>query len=412
MGKICGIMRVEKRKRAAVYGLQIEANRTLADHMEGRDFDRSDIDWELTDQNVHLVHTENWNKEITRQLKEAGIKEITRGNNASVVLLDGLYTSSPEWFDSHSEEEARSYFNDCLEFHIEHFCGGDPSRVINCVIHLDETTHHMAVASIPILDTGEKLKLSAKDIMGNKSDYHHRQDSFYEEVSQKYGMERGEVLEEGELCLHTTKREWQIATQEERLAEVAEQAQLLEEALHDNEVRLMEQKAEIAKNNRVIDNQPHILTKAELREMAEEEKPVNKLTGKVSLSQDDYRSLLATKIEADSLKQERRQLNEVKEELNLEKRRIQDQKEDVFLEAKRQGLEQGSKEQQELVQKGKCFEELVDLAKHDRTLSESLHRALQPRIKKYPRLAKAVSEIFDWGKELVEHIRQSIKLKM
>ena len=29
------IMRVEKRKRAALYGLQIEANRTAADHEKG-----------------------------------------------------------------------------------------------------------------------------------------------------------------------------------------------------------------------------------------------------------------------------------------------------------------------------------------------------------------------------------------
>ena len=37
------IMRIEKRKRAALYGLQIEANRTAADHEKGRDFAASDI---------------------------------------------------------------------------------------------------------------------------------------------------------------------------------------------------------------------------------------------------------------------------------------------------------------------------------------------------------------------------------
>ena len=38
------IMRVEKRGRGAVYGLQIEANRKEEDH-EKREFERSDIDW-------------------------------------------------------------------------------------------------------------------------------------------------------------------------------------------------------------------------------------------------------------------------------------------------------------------------------------------------------------------------------
>ena len=217
MGQICGVMRVEKRKRDAVYGLQEEANRTLEDHLKGRDFERSDIDWTLTDQNQHMVYTKNWGKEISRQIKEAGIKEVMKGKNRSVVMLDGLYTASPEWFETHHPEEHLKYFQACLRFHTEQYCGGDPSRVINAVIHLDETTPHMQVASVPILDTGVKQKLSAKDIMGNMKDYRRRQDLFYEEVSQHFGMERGEVVEEGEIRLHTTKREWQIATQEEKL---------------------------------------------------------------------------------------------------------------------------------------------------------------------------------------------------
>ena len=80
------IMRVEKRKRAALYGLQIEANRTVADHEKGRDFAASDIKWELTDFNMFLVKSENWNKAVTAAFKEAEGQE--RKN--SVVVLDGF----------------------------------------------------------------------------------------------------------------------------------------------------------------------------------------------------------------------------------------------------------------------------------------------------------------------------------
>ena len=69
------IMRVEKRKRAALYGLQIEANRTLADHENGRDFAASDIRWELTNFNMFLVKSENWGKAVTAALKEAQVQE-------------------------------------------------------------------------------------------------------------------------------------------------------------------------------------------------------------------------------------------------------------------------------------------------------------------------------------------------
>lgn len=88
------IMRVEKRKRSALYGLQIEANRTAADHERGRDFAASDINWELTPFNLFLVKAENWGKAVTAALEEAKVQE--RKN--SVVVLDGFYGASPEWF--------------------------------------------------------------------------------------------------------------------------------------------------------------------------------------------------------------------------------------------------------------------------------------------------------------------------
>ena len=222
---MCGIMRVEKRGRAAVYGLQLEANRTKEDHEQGRDFDRSDIDWELTDTNEHLIKTDNWNQEITRQIKEVGAKE--RKN--SIVMLDGLYTASPEFFDDKTKEEARRYFEECLEFHVRHYCGGDRSRVINAVIHWDETTPHVQIASVPILESEKGFKLSARDIMGNRSDYRLRQDRFFEEVTKDKGLERGNLVEYDQdgitgilsraedAKVHTTKREWQIAVQAETI---------------------------------------------------------------------------------------------------------------------------------------------------------------------------------------------------
>lgn len=211
----CGIMRIEKRGRGAVYGLQIEANRTEDDHKRGRDFDQSDIDWKLTEQNIHLQHTANWNKEITRQIHEAGLKE--RKN--STVMIDGLYTASADWFETHTQDEAMQYFKDCLDFHVREYCGGDPSRVINAVIHLDETTPHMQVASVPIIEDEKGYHLSAKLICGGRQEFRLHQDRFFEQVSKSRGLERGEVREPAQTKAHTTKREWQIATQAERLEE-------------------------------------------------------------------------------------------------------------------------------------------------------------------------------------------------
>ena len=102
------IMRVEKRKRSALYGLQIEANRTAADHERGRDFAASDINWKLTPFNLFLVKAENWGKAVTAALEEAKVQE--RKN--SVVVLDGFYGASPEWFLDKTLDEVVDYFKD------------------------------------------------------------------------------------------------------------------------------------------------------------------------------------------------------------------------------------------------------------------------------------------------------------
>ena len=194
-----GIMRVEKRKRAAVYGLQIEANRTKKDHEAGRDFEKSDIRWEDTEKNIHLVRCDNWNRAITAALKEAGIKE----RKDSVVMLDAVYTASPAFFEGKTEQEKIAYFKACLAFHEAHY-----GKAINAVIHLDETTPHMQVVSIPLVEKENKITLSAKTLMGGKADYSARQDAFYEEVSRKFGLERGERNKNGRK--HLEKREWQL----------------------------------------------------------------------------------------------------------------------------------------------------------------------------------------------------------
>lgn len=207
----CGIMRTEKRGRGAVYGLQIEANRQPGD---GREFDLSDIAPERTGENIFLRQCDNWQREITREIHAAGVKE----RKDSVVMLDTLYTASPEFFERKTREEIVQYFRDCLAFHEREF-----GPAFNAVIHLDEATPHMQVASVPLIEDERGQHLSAKLVMGGRSDYRARQDRFYAEVSREYGLERGEVRDPAETKAHTTKREWQLATQEQRLERAKQQ---------------------------------------------------------------------------------------------------------------------------------------------------------------------------------------------
>lgn len=212
-----GIMRVEKRGRADVYGIQLEANRTVEQHEKGLEFDKSDIDWGKTDDNIFLVQTEQWNREITKAIKRIETETRKKTRKDAVVLLDGLFTASPEFFEGKTTQEIKKYFEDCLDFYVKEYCQGDETRVLNAVIHLDETTPHMQVVSIPVYTSESGNRLNAKIIMGNKTDYRKRQDRFFEAVSEKYRLERGEPASAINDKVHTTKREWQAATQEETI---------------------------------------------------------------------------------------------------------------------------------------------------------------------------------------------------
>lgn len=234
------IHRVEKRKKSAVFGLQIEANRTVADHEKGRNFDKSDIDWERTKLNQHFkgLHCQNWSEGISQELKKAGITKAPKSN--AVVLLDGLYTASPQWFEGKSKAEIIDFFKDCLKFHIQHY--GIP---LNAVIHWDEKSPHLAVASVPILETSQGAKLCAKEIMGGRADYRARQDQFFEQVAKSRGFERGERSDPKHKKKHLSVQDYkkqqneaQISAQERVLEKNRAEYQTIQKNLSESRVEL------------------------------------------------------------------------------------------------------------------------------------------------------------------------------
>lgn len=213
------IMNVDKQRRAAIYGLQLEANRQQGD---GREFDASDIDSSRTADNVFLRRCDSWNREITEQIKIAGVRE----RKDSIVGITGVYTASGEWFDTHSRNEWMKYFEDCLRFHDKVY-----GRCFNAVVHLDEDVPHMQCISVPLVQDERGWHLSAKIVMGGRSDYQRRQDQFFEEVGERYGMDRGIRKDAAEIKKHTTKREWQLATQDRELQQLQEQTAAAERQL-------------------------------------------------------------------------------------------------------------------------------------------------------------------------------------
>lgn len=179
------IMRNEKIKTMShCISLENEHNRASSEADLYKERFSPNIDWEKTDQNIYLVRKNNWKRIIDIELRKHNIKK----RKDAVLLIDSIYTASPEVIATWNKETLESYFKDCLEFHQKHF-----GLVINAVIHLDETTPHLHVDDIPLIQKEDgSWKLSAKEVIGNRSKMSKTQSDFYKEVGKKYGLERGE----------------------------------------------------------------------------------------------------------------------------------------------------------------------------------------------------------------------------
>ena len=207
------IMRTEKRKRTDLGGIQRENTRTATEY-------NNKVNPGMDIFNVTLKESSNWLQDIDNEIKAAGAK--TRAN--SVLALDTIYTASPEFFQGKTNEENDKFFRDCLKFHESHF-----GHIISAVIHYDETTPHLHIISVPLTKDG---RLSARDVIGNKSKMSKTQDSFFEQVGRGYGLERGIHMDGQEKKTHISAQEHELR---EIKQEIAREQERLEAAEHSEE---------------------------------------------------------------------------------------------------------------------------------------------------------------------------------
>lgn len=193
------IMRMEKRKKQDIARLQQEATRTAAEY-------NNQVVPGMEIYNQILQHNDNWLADIEREIDTAGAK--TRSN--SVVGLDTIYTASPEFFKLHNTQTIDKFFQDCLDYHRRRY-----GHVVSAIVHYDEQTPHMHIMSVPLTRDG---RLSAREIVGGRAQMAHAQDTFFEQVGQRYGLERGVHMDGPEKRSH-------ISAQENRLRELQAQVQ-------------------------------------------------------------------------------------------------------------------------------------------------------------------------------------------
>ena len=252
------VLRIEKFSKGDLGKIGAETERTAKRHRN------EDIDRERTPLNYYFKKSEGglsqaWNNMM--QNFGATYKETKKS-----FAFEGLViTSGHEFFTERGyipgeplPRELQKFFEDCYAFALRQIgYHGTDKNILSAVIHLDETTPHLQLYYIPIVDEGRK-KVYAKDERGKtlrnakgspvqakdsngksiftsaklkrpkvcssefweqrgaQISYGNLQDEFHEQVAWRYGLERGEV---GSNKKHTTKYQWQKQQQEKELAE-------------------------------------------------------------------------------------------------------------------------------------------------------------------------------------------------
>ena len=220
-----GVVHTEKRHSQDVHGISAENNRDVNNQ---REFTASNINWEKTQDNIYFKKSDDWLGDIKGELRSHGS---AKGRKDAVMWIHSVNSASPEFFEDKNKYEIEGFFRQCLAFHEKEYGG----HVINAVVHLDEPTPHMHVVSVPIVEkeakqekdenglikpTQKEYSLSAKKVIGNQSQMRRAQDHFYEQVEQRWGLERGETGDPKKKKKHLSNLEYKVQEEEKKLAEI------------------------------------------------------------------------------------------------------------------------------------------------------------------------------------------------
>ena len=255
------VLRIDKFSKGDLGKIGAETERTARQNRN------EDIDRNRTPLNYYFKKSEGglhaqWKKTV--QALNATFKETKKA-----VAFEGvIITSDKSFFENLGyipgeplPYELQKFFADSYLFLLREIgYHGTDQNILSAAVHLDETTPHLQLYYLPVVDEGRRKvyakgadgkvlrnekgsPVQAKDEHGKslyertqleqpkicssefweqrgaQSSFANLQDEYQEQVTRYYGLERGEM---GSSKKHTTKYQWQKRQQERELAEQTE----------------------------------------------------------------------------------------------------------------------------------------------------------------------------------------------
>lgn len=173
-----GICRVQKVKAAAVGSMQYHNDRLPGEHSN------PNIDHSKRGDNAEFIKHGSYRAEVNDRI-ERFRKSDRKVRKDAVVLVEGVMTASPEFFEGKSRDEVMAFFRDGFDFVKSEVGEGN---MVHFTLHMDESTPHAHFGFTPIKDG----TLSWKNYFDGRDALRGWQDRFFEKVSKPWGLERGE----------------------------------------------------------------------------------------------------------------------------------------------------------------------------------------------------------------------------
>lgn len=206
-----GILRIQKYHNDSVRGIE--------NHLERRN----------TTTNPDIKKSESKNNYDLTGLKDRTLKSLIKERiqgkklrKNAVVMVEMLFTASPDFFENMSGQEIRQYFQKCYEFVCEKY---GKENVIAADVHLDEKTPHLHLELVPI----KNEKLDARSLFNNKLD--ELQEQAYQKIFSSYNLERGDSHRQAK---HISTLNFKILTLEQKKAKLEQSISELQETRNND----------------------------------------------------------------------------------------------------------------------------------------------------------------------------------
>ena len=177
---------------------------------KNNNYSNEEIDKEKIYLNYHIKEPlGRYEKEFDRIMLEYNLKGQIK--DTSVIVCELLMTSDKDFFDSIGEVETKRYFEECFNF-VSTYKNLGEENIISAVIHMDESTPHMHLTFIPVVNSKDKngnliKKVCASDYFKGKNSYGKMQDAFNVYLNNKgFKLQRGKQNKRKHIPLEEYKK--------------------------------------------------------------------------------------------------------------------------------------------------------------------------------------------------------------